>query len=79
MVVQVVELAVVVGAGWRAEVQVRAAKELGLDLAGTATGLLAVCLERKGRFQATPQYCTCTSSTEILAKYCRLWYSLVIC
>ena len=40
-----VELAVVVGAGGRAEVEVGAAEELGLDLAGAPAGLLAVGLE----------------------------------
>ncbi len=44
-VVQVVQLAVVVCAGGRAQVQVGAAQELGLDLAGAAARLLAVGLE----------------------------------
>ena len=46
--VHVVQLAVVVGAGGRAEVQVRPAQELGLDLAGPPAGLLAVGLHRGG-------------------------------
>ena len=40
-----VQLAVVVCAGGRAQVQVGAAQELGLDLAGAAARLLAVGLE----------------------------------
>ena len=47
VVVHVVQLAVVVGAGGRAQVQVRPAQELGLDLAGPPAGLLAVGLHRK--------------------------------
>lgn len=43
--VEVVHLAVVVGAGGRAQVEVGAAEELRLDLAGAAAGLLAVGLE----------------------------------
>ena len=45
--VHVVQLAVVVCAGGRAQVQVRPAQELGLDLAGPPAGLLAVGLHRK--------------------------------
>ena len=47
--VHVVQLAVVVCAGGRAQVQVRPAQELGLDLAGPPAGLLAVGLHRKGK------------------------------
>ena len=48
--VHVVQLAVVVCAGGRAEVQVRPAQELGLDLAGPPARLLAVGLHRgRGR------------------------------
>ena len=49
VVVHVVQLAVVVRAGGRAEVQVRPAQELGLDLAGPPARLLAVGLHRGGR------------------------------
>ena len=49
VVVHVVQLAVVIGAGGRAEVQVRPAQELGLDLAGPPAGLLAVGLHCGGR------------------------------
>ena len=48
VVVHVVQLAVVVCAGGRAQVQVRPAQELGLDLAGPPAGLLAVGLHREG-------------------------------
>ena len=47
--VHVVQLAVVVCAGGRAQVQVRPAQELGLDLAGPPAGLLAVGLHRRGK------------------------------
>ena len=47
--VHVVQLAVVVCAGGRAQVQVRPAQELGLDLAGPPAGLLAVGLHREGK------------------------------
>ena len=43
--VQVVQLAVVVGAGGLAQVEVGATKELGLDLAGATASLLAIGLE----------------------------------
>ncbi len=46
VVVHVVQLAVVVAARRRAQVQVGAAQELGLDLAGPAARLLAVRLKR---------------------------------
>ena len=45
VVVQVVQLAVVVGAGRGAQVEVGAAKELILDLASSTAGLLAVGLK----------------------------------
>ena len=48
VVVHVVQLAVVVGAGGRAEVQERPAQELGLDLARPPARLLAVGLRRGG-------------------------------
>jgi hypothetical protein len=47
VVVHVVQLAVVVGAGRGAEVEVRAAEELGLDLARAAARLLTVGLENE--------------------------------
>ena len=46
--VHVIQLAIVVGPGGRAQVQVRPAQELGLDLAGPPAGLLAVGLHREG-------------------------------